>query len=156
MIHMPFASRFWRALPSWGRRLILWLCNAHFVVGAVAVVRDANGRVLVARHTFRGGPPWGLLGGWVQRGEDPAAAVVREVREETALEVEVTAPLAVRVEGAAHLTVVYEARLIGGQFHPSAEISEVTFLERGVWPDGLRDDHRELIQTFAWASGRPA
>lgn len=63
------------------------------VVGA-AVLRD--GRVLAARRT---GPPelcgsWELPGGKVEPGEDPDAAVVREVREELGCEVRVTGRLA--------------------------------------------------------------
>lgn len=152
VIRTPIAARVWRALPIWGKRLFLWLFNAHFIVGAAVLIFDSDGRILIARHTYRGGPPWGLPGGWVHRGEDPARAAVREVREETALEIEITGPLTVRIEGPAHLTVVYGARLAGGVFHPSAEVSEVRFLERGVWPDGLRDDHRAIIEMFGWRS----
>ncbi|GAB2687346.1 NUDIX domain-containing protein [Thalassiella azotivora] len=55
-----------------------------------AVVHDARGRLLLVR---RRNPPaagtWSLPGGRVEDGEDDAAAVVREVAEETALVVEV-------------------------------------------------------------------
>ncbi len=150
MIRMPAQALMWRALPFWAQRVILWLSNTHFVVGTAALVRDGNGRILVARHTYRRGAPWGLPGGWVRRGESPAEALVRELREETAFDVEVTHPLTVRSESPAHLTVVYGARLVGGSFRPSAEVSEVQFLERGAWPEGLRDDHRALIERFGW------
>jgi ADP-ribose pyrophosphatase YjhB (NUDIX family) len=53
-----------------------------------AVVRDPAGRLLVVR---RGRPPgeglWSLPGGRVEPGETDAAAVVRELREETGLDV---------------------------------------------------------------------
>jgi 8-oxo-dGTP diphosphatase len=153
MIRTPIQALVWQALPFWAQRVILWLSNTHFVVGTAALVRDGNNRILLARHTYRRRAPWGLLGGWVRRGESPDETVVREVREETALDVEVTHLLAVRSESPAHLTVVYEARLIGGTFRPSAEVSEVLFIERGVWPEGLRKDHRVLIERFGW---RPA
>ena len=63
------------------------------VVGA-AVLRD--GRVLAARRTR---PPelrglWELPGGKVEPGEDPDAAIVREVREELGCEIRVTGRLA--------------------------------------------------------------
>lgn len=55
-----------------------------------AVVRDGEGRLLLVR---RARPPaagtWSLPGGRVEPGEDDSAAVVREVREETGLEVAV-------------------------------------------------------------------
>jgi 8-oxo-dGTP diphosphatase len=63
------------------------------VVGAVVL---QHGRVLAARRTR---PPelrgfWELPGGKVEPGEEPGAAVVREVREELGCEVRVTGRLA--------------------------------------------------------------
>jgi 8-oxo-dGTP diphosphatase len=57
------------------------------VVGAV--LRDARGRVLAAR---RDRPPgWELPGGKVEPGESETAALVRELREELGIAVEVGA-----------------------------------------------------------------
>jgi 8-oxo-dGTP diphosphatase len=62
------------------------------VVGA-AVVR--HGRLLAARRTApaEAAGRWELPGGKVEPGEDPAAAVVRELREELGCEVKVSALL---------------------------------------------------------------
>lgn len=60
-----------------GPRLLL-------VPAAAAVVHDEAGRVLLVKTT-RG--LWSLPAGAVDPGEDPRSAVVREVREETGLEV---------------------------------------------------------------------
>ena len=55
-----------------------------------AVVGDGQGRLLLIR---RGHPPgeglWSLPGGRVETGESDAAAVARELREETGLSVEI-------------------------------------------------------------------
>lgn len=60
-------------------------------VAAYGVVHDSAGRVLLARLTDRTAHPgwWTLPGGGIDHGEHPEAAVVREVREETGLRVEV-------------------------------------------------------------------
>ena len=53
-----------------------------------AVVHDAAGRLLLIQrghHPHRGS--WSLPGGRVEAGESPEEAIVREVREETGLEV---------------------------------------------------------------------
>lgn len=49
-------------------------------IGAGLVCRDASGRVLLLRPTYK--PTWEVPGGVVEAGESPAAAVAREVREE--------------------------------------------------------------------------
>lgn len=66
-----------------------------------AVVRDARGRLLVvqrANDPDRG--RWSVPGGRVEPGEDDATAVVREVREETGLDV-VAGAVVGRIEVAA-------------------------------------------------------
>jgi 8-oxo-dGTP pyrophosphatase MutT (NUDIX family) len=45
------------------------------------------GEVLLVRHTY-GPPSWELPGGGVHRGEEPLAAIARELREELGLEID--------------------------------------------------------------------
>jgi 8-oxo-dGTP pyrophosphatase MutT (NUDIX family) len=72
-------SRYQRELRGLiGSRLLL-------APSVVAVVRDARGRVLLQQRTKSG--KWNLPGGSIDPGEAPADAVVREVREETGLDV---------------------------------------------------------------------
>lgn len=76
------------ALPTRRQRVA-----AYAVVRRGAVDDPAGGpdEVLLTRNSARGPHPgsWTLPGGGVEHGEAPAAAVVREVREETGIEVEV-------------------------------------------------------------------
>ncbi|MER5779271.1 NUDIX domain-containing protein [Streptomyces sp. NPDC002039] len=62
-----------------GSDCLLWL------PGVVAVVRDENRRVLLQRRSAA--DLWTPLSGILEPGEAPAAGVVREVGEETGLEV---------------------------------------------------------------------
>ncbi|HEX8629186.1 MAG TPA: NUDIX domain-containing protein, partial [Catenuloplanes sp.] len=61
-------------------------------IGAYGLCRDDAGRVLLTHNSPRSAFPsrWQLPGGGLEHGEDPAAAVVREVAEETGLRVAVT------------------------------------------------------------------
>lgn len=54
-------------------------------VGADAAIFDAEGRMLVVLRSDD--EAWGMISGWVDPSETPAATVVREVREEVGLEV---------------------------------------------------------------------
>jgi ADP-ribose pyrophosphatase YjhB (NUDIX family) len=58
------------------------------VVAASAVITNQQGRILLVRRTDSGN--WALPGGAMDLGESIADCAVREVREETGLEVEVT------------------------------------------------------------------
>ena len=55
---------------------------------AAAIVLDGEGKILLQRRSDNG--RWGLPGGSVEIGESVAAAVVREVREETGLDARIT------------------------------------------------------------------
>lgn len=98
-----------------------------------AVVRDPGGRLLLIR---RGRPPgagmWSLPGGRAEPGETDQAAVVREVREETGLEV-VAGELVGSVERAGPDGVVfdiydYAATVVGGVPTPGDDASEVGWM----------------------------
>ena len=51
-------------------------------------LRDQHGRVLLARHVE--GDQWVLPGGAIEPGEVPKDAAIREMREETGIEVRLT------------------------------------------------------------------
>ena len=80
-----------------------------------ALVYDPDGRLLLVQ---RGNEPgrglWSVPGGRVEPGEDDAAAVVREVAEETGLVVE-PGPLVGRVQRGPYAIADYRCRLVGGE-----------------------------------------
>ena len=56
-------------------------------MGAACVLFDAEGRVLLVRHTY-GRLNWELPGGGSEPGESPDETAIRELREETKLDAE--------------------------------------------------------------------
>ena len=66
------------------------LIHERFLVGVLGIFRDADGRVLLLNHDrYRRRFPWGLPGGWHRHGETLQETIIREMREETDLAVEV-------------------------------------------------------------------
>lgn len=66
-----------------------YVSYANAVPGAEAVCFDERGRVLLGRRAFDpGAGRWDLPGGFLHEDEHPLDALRREIREETALEIE--------------------------------------------------------------------
>ena len=102
------------------------LTGAHRkTVAAFAVVTDADGRVLMVRTTYRG-RVWHLPGGRAERHERPHETVVREVREETGLEVRVDRLSVVDVARPEAIALIFRCSVTGGEMRARpGEISAV-------------------------------
>lgn len=86
------------------------LRQPKFTAGAVAVVFNSQGQVLLVEHVFHPYMPWGLPGGWVGRREDPAETVRRELQEELGLTIEVGPILLIELGYGNHLDMAYLGR----------------------------------------------
>ncbi len=89
-------------------------------VGAFAVIFDDEGRVLVSRRVDSG---WfNLPGGGVEPHESVTEGLIREVREECGLDVEVGRLVGVYSKPQKHeVVLVFRARVTGGTLAPSDE-----------------------------------
>lgn len=104
-------------------------------VGAVATIFDDQGRVLLVHQTYQGNK-WAWPGGVVEEHEAPWTAVVREVKEETGLDVHV-----VRLIGVYHvadrnsLGFQFLCNVDGGELHVDGqEICEARFFDPARMP----------------------
>ena len=106
---------------------------------------DEAGRVLLVRHAGHD-DGWGVLGSAVDVGESPAAAAVREAREEISADVQLVRLVDVlggpdfevsypNGDRTAYVTAVYEARIIRGSPAPGdGELSELAWFTPGQLP----------------------
>jgi 8-oxo-dGTP diphosphatase len=102
--------RVYRALPAKPRRWVVRLIAPKYTVGAICFLERPDGAVLFVRLAYREG--WGVPGGLLKRGEEPADAVKREVREEVGLDVELVGEPAIVVDARPQrIDVVFRARL---------------------------------------------
>ncbi|MBL3664479.1 NUDIX domain-containing protein [Streptomyces sp. M2CJ-2] len=140
-------ARVWRALRgSWQWR-VLWLAHSKFMIGVTGVVRDDQGRVLLLRHRmWPEDRQWGLPTGYAQAGEEFAATIVREVREETGLDVKAGRLVHLKSGYRLRAEVAYEAQLVGGELKLDPfEILEAGWFAPDDLPDGLQESHQLLI-----------
>ena len=133
------ALEVFRRLPVSARRRVVRTIAPSYTVGAICVIERLDGALLLVRLSYR--KSWGLPGGLLQRGEDPADAARREVREESGLEVDLLGEPAVVVDPPAQrIDIVYRARPAAGA-DPSAVATSSAEIVELAWfpPDELPD-----------------
>ena len=139
--------RLWKFLGRWPwlQQILLRVLNPSFLVGVTAVLLDSDGKVVLFHHTYRRRFAWGLPGGFLRRGEEPAAALVREIREEAGLTVDLVAPLAATTRtDSGNFELIYLARLTGGAFTPSAEVDQIGRFAKDDLPE-LRKYQKVIV-----------
>ena len=113
-----------------------------------ALIVRRNGRIVLVK---RKKPPyegyWALPGGFVEYGETVENAVVREVKEETGLDVEIKGLIGVyskpdRDPRGHVVSIAYLTIEVGGELRGSEETEIGEF---NVIPDKLAFDHREIL-----------
>jgi ADP-ribose pyrophosphatase YjhB (NUDIX family) len=121
----PLLLRVWRDVPfpNWAREIFLRLINPSFMVGAMALIQDEQGRILLLEHTYRRDVPWGLPGGWLKYAESPESGLAREVHEETGLDVSVDELLAADFWGRSQLDMLYRCSVRRGTYGATDETS---------------------------------
>lgn len=124
--------------------------------GAGVIVRDADGRMLLERRSDCG--VWGLLGGRIERGESVEQAAVREVKEESGLDVRITRLLGVysdprdgRIVAYSEtdiiqlVDIVVEAEILGGELTRSHESEELRFFALHELPQEIVPPARQAL-----------
>jgi ADP-ribose pyrophosphatase YjhB (NUDIX family) len=124
--------------------------------GVAAIIQDAAGKILLQRRSDNG--LWGLPGGSVEIGESVRDAIIREVREETGLTVDVVRLVGVYSDPRLqivrypdgnvvhYISTLYACRILAGALQTCDETLELYFFDPAHLPEGLMPMHRVRIQ----------
>lgn len=121
------------------------------------VVRD--GKLMLVRRAiepFAGW--WDVPGGFLEPGEHPEAGVVRELREETGLEVRPVRLVGISVdvygpEREPTMSVAYECDVIGGEERPADDAREIGWFALDAIPTEIAFEHAPKL-IAAWVASR--
>jgi ADP-ribose pyrophosphatase YjhB (NUDIX family) len=127
-------------------------------VAVAAIVANERGEILLTQRSDSG--IWLYPVGWADVGYSPAEIAVKEVYEETGIEVEPVSLIAVldglRLGFARHplYTLLFHCRMIGGELkgHP-LETRQVGFYPRAALPQPLAGQHRWAELAFRAIDG---
>ncbi|MGC9350113.1 MAG: NUDIX hydrolase [Anaerolineae bacterium] len=101
-------------------------------VAAAMLVTDHRDRVLLVRRAWKPQQGyWSLPAGFVDYGETPAEAAVRECLEETGLEIEIEGLRGIVAgrehERGADIVIIYRGRIVGGEMQADDDASDLDF-----------------------------
>lgn len=143
------------------KNYIKWIRNkvGHdciFLNFAAACIANDNGEILLQKRGD--GKGWGFLGGAMELGESAEETVIREVKEESGLDIRVTRLLGVYTkytdmypngDTAQPVTIFFECRLQSNDFsYQTNETIELKFFERTSIPVLFNQQHNDALQDY--------
>jgi 8-oxo-dGTP diphosphatase len=119
--------------------------QGKFTVSVAAIVTNDENKVLLLKHVLRPVSDWGIPGGFIETGEQPEAAIRRELMEETGLELDELNMLRVRTI-ARHIEILFRARARGEAKVSSREITDLGWFAPDEMPEGTSGIQKHLIE----------
>lgn len=124
-----------------------------FLPGVTACIFNDRDEILLGRRSDNG--RWGIIGGVMEPGDSPSEAILREVREETSLQVEIERLSGVYAEPemtysngdrAQYITICFRCRVISGEAKVNDDESlEVRWFRPDALPENFLDKYRRFV-----------
>ncbi len=135
--------------------LLWWRLTKPCTAGVRGIVQNQAGEILLVRHSY-GDRRWFLPGGGHHGMESPEQTLIREMREETGLQVEVTRLVGVYFYTGAYKRdhiYIFQCTQVGGQLqHVGGEIQDIGWFPLDALPQDLMVGMARILAD--WRSGR--
>jgi ADP-ribose pyrophosphatase YjhB (NUDIX family) len=119
----------------------------RLLVVALVLIRQGESILLVQQDYGR--QYWSLPGGMVEHGEAVDQAAIREVREETSLEVSLTRLVGLYSKPEENaLAITFEGEITGGEIDPQNEVRAARFFPLTELPNNIRHHLRQRIEDY--------
>ena len=140
-----FLAKIWKKLPAPVRLIITRLSQHKFTVSVAAIITNEKGELLLLDHLLRPASGWGLPGGFIMPGEQPADALKREIMEETGLELTNISFYRIRTLKR-HVEILFRAESTGEGEIMSREIKQIRWFDPLDVPKEMNLDQQFLIK----------
>lgn len=130
------------------RNRFVRLTQQTFTVSVGAIVTNSEGKVLLLDHVLRPASGWGIPGGFINKNEQPAEAVKREICEEIGLEIENIKMVKAHTYRR-HVEILFRAEADGEGKVQSLEIKQLKWFPLDEMPPEMNKGQKQLIHQFA-------
>lgn len=129
--------------------------NKKIILNAAGALIVKNGKVLLQHRSDNN--KWGLIGGILELGETYEQAALREVKEETGLDVRLDAFLGIyhnynmewpNKDKAHVIGAYYLASIVSGTPRVDNESLELVFCDKDHLPELFAEDHRKVLEDY--------
>ena len=128
-----------------------WINYKNPLPVAVCAAKDKESRILIAKRNFPPGKnKWALPGGFIESGETPEAACLRELEEETGLKGKIKRLIGVYFQKTGYygslLVVGYEVSISKSNLSLNSELKDAKFFGKEILPYIPFLCHRKIIE----------
>lgn len=135
----------WRKLSPAMRLKVIRATQNNFTVSVAALVLNDKKEVLLLNHVLRSDLSWGFPGGFINAGEQPEAAVKRELLEEVGLEIENIKLIRLRTTNR-HIEILFRASAVGAARVQSFEINELGWFKINEMPEKMSGIQKQIVE----------
>lgn len=139
------AGKIWKITPRQIRWWVSRISQDKFTASVAVFIFDDKNKILLLDHIFRPFYRWGIPGGFLERGENPAEAVRREIAEETNLELEKLKLYKVRAVGR-HLEILFTAEASGELKLQAGEINDADWFDIEAMPEQMNSKEKIMVR----------